>query len=394
MNRRSLINTLIAGLAIPLAPASLALAARSSGRRLILVELSGANDGLNTVVPIADERYREIRPTIGMGTNEVFNIGNGLALHNALTPLADAWQAGDLSIIQGLGYPGQNRSHFKSIALWETGGDGSKAGKTGWLTQDVENMIGAEDLDAHGVSLDGGMGIFASPSGVWLSMTSLNQFRSLGETTERLASTSINGKSTNPALAMVLDRGQSLNTAMSRISKKIARIRSNSRLRFDAGDLGRQAAMAAQLIDAGIDAPVLKIKIDGFDTHENQTWRHRDLLQNLGRALAGLRNALLDSGHWENTLIMTYSEFGRRAVENESGGTDHGTAAPHFMMGGAVSGGIWGIHPDLGALNEGDMAYTQDYRSVYDLVLAEWFGLPKNRFKGFSNSIMNGILTT
>lgn len=394
MNRRSLINTLIAGLAIPLAPASLALAARSSGRRLILVELSGANDGLNTVVPIADERYREIRPTIGMGTNEVFNIGNGLALHNALTPLADAWQAGDLSIIQGLGYPGQNRSHFKSIALWETGGDGSKAGKTGWLTQDVENMIGAEDLDAHGVSLDGGMGIFASPSGVWLSMTSLNQFRSLGETTERLASTSINGKSTNPALAMVLDRGQSLNTAMSRISKKIARIRSNSRLRFDAGDLGRQAAMAAQLIDAGIDAPVLKIKIDGFDTHENQTWRHRDLLQNLGRALAGLRNALLDSGHWENTLIMTYSEFGRRAVENESGGTDHGTAAPHFMMGGAVSGGIWGIHPDLGALNEGDMAYTLDYRSVYDLVLAEWFGLPKNQFKGFSNSIMNGILTT
>ena len=266
MNRRSLINALIAGLAIPLAPASLALAAKSTGRRLILVELSGANDGLNTVVPITDERYREIRPNIGMGTNDVFSIDKGLALHNALTPLADAWEAGDLSIIQGLGYPGQNRSHFKSIALWETGGDGLKAGKTGWLTEDIENMIGAENLDAHGVSLDGGMGVFASSSGLWLSMTSLNQFSSLDETTERLASTANYGKAANPALAMVLDRGQALNTAMSRISKKIARMSPNSQLRFNAGDLGRQAAMAAQLIDAGIDAPVLKIKIDGFDT--------------------------------------------------------------------------------------------------------------------------------
>ena len=393
MNRRSLINALIAGLAIPLAPASLALAAKSTGRRLILVELSGANDGLNTVVPITDERYREIRPNIGMEINDVFSIEKGIALHNALTPLADAWEAGDLSIIQGLGYPGQNRSHFKSIALWETGGDGLKAGETGWLTEDIENMIGAENLDAHGVSLDGGMGVFASSSGLWLSMTSLNQFSSLDETTERLASTANYGKAANPALAMVLDRGQALNTAMSRISKKIARMSPNSQLRFNAGDFGRQAAMAAQLIDAGIDAPVLKIKIDGFDTHENQTWRHRELLQDLGRGLAGLRHALMNSGHWENTLIMTYSEFGRRAVENESGGTDHGTAAPHFMMGGAVSGGIWGIHPDLGALDEGDMAYTMDYRSVYDLVLTDWFGLSKNRFKSFSNSIINGILS-
>lgn len=392
MNRRSLLNALIAGLAIPLAPVSLSLAAQATGRRLILVELSGANDGLNTVVPIKDERYRQIRPSIGMAENEVFSIGNGLALHNALSPLYDVWQAGDLSIIQGLGYPGQNRSHFKSIALWETGGDGLKAGKTGWLTEDIEKMIKDENLDAHGISLDGGMGVFASSSGIWLSMTSLNQFTSLSKITERLTSNSRRTKVTNPALAMMLDRGQALNTSMSRISKKITRRRFNNQLRFDAGDLGRQAAMAAQLIDAGIDAPVLKIKIDGFDTHENQSWRHRDLLKELSRALAGLRHALMDSGHWGNTLIMSYSEFGRRAVENESGGTDHGTAAPHFMMGGTVQGGIWGAHPDLGALNEGDMAFTMDYRSVYDLILKDWFGLTKNRFNGFSNSILNGIL--
>ena len=100
--------------------------------------------------------------------------------------------------------------------------------------------------------------------------------------------------------------------------------------------------MAASLIDAGIDAPVLKLKIDGFDTHENQTWRHRSLLRNLAKGLSGLRKAIMRSGHWEDTLIMTYSEFGRQALENESGGTDHGTAALHFLMSGALEGGLWG----------------------------------------------------
>ena len=113
-------------------------------------------------------------------------------------------------------------------------------------------------------------------------------------------------------------------------------------MRISAGDFEKQANMAASLIDAGIDAPVLKLKIDGFDTHENQTWRHHSLLRNLAKGLSGLRKALMRSGHWEDTLIMTYSEFGRQALENESGGTDHGTAALHFVMSGALEGGLWG----------------------------------------------------
>ena len=179
MNRRDLMHFLAAGIAIPLAPLTMSAASARTGRRLILVELSGANDGLNTVVPIKDERYREIRPQIGLKEKDVFGLGKGLALHSAMNRLDEAWQAGDLAIMQGLGYPGQNRSHFKSIALWETGGDGSKSGKNGWLTEDIEGMDGGNQLDAHGISLDGGMGVFASPSGIWLSMTSLNQVSTL-----------------------------------------------------------------------------------------------------------------------------------------------------------------------------------------------------------------------
>ena len=306
------------------------------------------------------------------------------SLTDATLPL----QAGDLAIMQGLGYPGQNRSHFKSIALWETGGDGTKSGKNGWLTEDIEQMTGSDQLDAHGISLDGGMGIFASPSGVWLSMTSLGQFSTLQKKLVIPNQT----LSSNPALSFVLDRAHALNSSMQSISSKISRLR-NKNLNINAGDFGKQASMAAYLIDAGISAPVLKLKIGSFDTHENQTWRHRRLLQDLSKGLSGLRRALIQSGHWDNTLIMTYSEFGRRAKENESGGTDHGTAAPHFLMSGSLEGGLWGIHPDLGNLTDGDVKFTTDYRVVYDKILSDWFGLDQNRFQNYRSNITDGLFS-
>ena len=388
MNRRDLINFLAAGIAIPLAPISISAASIKSGKRLILVELSGANDGLNTVIPIKDERYGELRPRIKIDRSKAFNLGNGLVLNSAMRSLDDALQAGDLAIMQGLGYPGQNRSHFKSIALWETGGDGTKSGKNGWLTEDIEQMTGSDQLDAHGISLDGGMGIFASPSGVWLSMTSLGQFSTLQKKLVIPNQT----LSSNPALSFVLDRAHALNSSMQSISSKISRLR-NKNLNINAGDFGKQASMAAYLIDAGISAPVLKLKIGSFDTHENQTWRHRRLLQDLSKGLSGLRRALIQSGHWDNTLIMTYSEFGRRAKENESGGTDHGTAAPHFLMSGSLEGGLWGIHPDLGNLTDGDVKFTTDYRVVYDKILSDWFGLDQNRFQNYRSNITDGLFS-
>ncbi|MDC0603889.1 DUF1501 domain-containing protein [Amylibacter sp.] len=388
MNRRDLINFLAAGIAIPLAPISISAASIKSGKRLILVELSGANDGLNTVIPIKDERYGELRPRIKIDRSKAFNLGNGLVLNSAMRSLDGALQAGDLAIMQGLGYPGQNRSHFKSIALWETGGDGTKSGKNGWLTEDIEQMTGSDQLDAHGISLDGGMGIFASPSGVWLSMTSLGQFSTL----QKKLVVPNQTLSSNPALSFVLDRAHALNSSMQSISSKISRLR-NKNLNINAGDFGKQASMAAYLIDAGISAPVLKLKIGSFDTHENQTWRHRRLLQDLSKGLSGLRRALIQSGHWDNTLIMTYSEFGRRAKENESGGTDHGTAAPHFLMSGSLEGGLWGIHPDLGNLTDGDVKFTTDYRVVYDKILSDWFGLDQNRFQNYRSNITDGLFS-
>jgi len=388
MDRRKVLSSLVAGLSLPLAPIQLAEAAARSGRRLILVELSGANDGLNTVVPWANDRYRAIRPSVSLNRSDLITLDDQLGLNDALSSLGPAWQAGEMAIIQGLGYPEQNRSHFKSIALWETGGDGNRAGRNGWLTEDVEAM--GSRFDAHGISLDGGMGVFASSSGLWLSFTSLHHLQTLSAANAGLGGTV--SDSANPALSMLLDRGNALDSAMGQISAKIQQKGLGRHVNIDGGDLGRQAALAATLISAGVDAPVLKMKIGGFDTHENQRGDHERLLRDLGRSLAGLRSALKQSGHWDQTLILTYSEFGRRATENYSQGTDHGTAAPHLLLGGGVRGGLFGRHPDLEDLEDGDLKYTLDYRSVYQRLLAGWFGLPDNRFSGFEDASLDGLL--
>ncbi len=384
MDRRAALKILTAGLMIPVVPIKIAHAAKMSGRRLVLIELSGANDGLNTIIPNNDHRYRELRPNIGLDKSETISLSNDFGLHEAMKPMGRLWESGEMAVVHGLGYPGANRSHFKSIALWETGGDGTAAGRTGWLTEDVENMPGQEQLEAHGISLDGGMGIFSSPSGVWLSMTSAQQFMEL--TSDEVPKT----KTENQALQMLLDRAHTLNSSMESISKKLKKSYARE-FRIEGGDLGAQFSRAILLINAGINSPILKVKIGGFDTHEGQPWRHRNRLRNLARAIEGFSKALKQINQWDNTLIMTYSEFGRRAAENYTQGTDHGTAAPHFLLGGSVKGGFWGVHPDLGNLNDGDMVFTMDYRSVYERILGDWFMLKENKFFKFRNDELKNI---
>ena len=387
MHRRQILNSLLSGLILPLVPLKIASAAAKTGRRIVLIELSGANDGLNTVIPFTNDRYFDLRPKLAIQKDARFNISNSLALHSALTDLGSIWERGDLAVIQGLGYPGANRSHFKSIALWETGGDGSGSGETGWLTEDIEGLGSAYDFDAHGISLDGGMGVFTSKNGVWLSMTSAEQFK-------RLSQTAMTAKTTsqNPALEMLLTRAAALNSSMERITNKLNTSRGRN-FNMRAGDLGRQLSLASTLIAAGIDTPVLKVKIDGFDTHEDQPWRHQRLLEDLGRAMSGFAQQMRKIGQWDNTLVLTYSEFGRRAVENSTRGTDHGTAAPHFLAGGSINGGIYGTHPSLSKLIDGDMQFTMDYRSVYDWILSQWFEIENNRFKTYRAAELNTLVS-
>lgn len=388
MNRRTLLKSLSAAMILPvgLSPLQTLLAANAvgTGRRLVLIELTGANDGLNTLVPINNDHYHRLRPAIGLTKSQVISLEDDVAMHQSMRPLMKLWQRGELAWVQGLGYPQPNRSHFKSIALWESGGDGAKEGRSGWLTHDIEHQLGRRITDAHGISLKGDLNLFNSSGGRWMSMASASQIES---TSVPLPSS---GKQYNATLDLVAGKMHELHHTLDSLSSKLKKAPAVKSI--GAGVLGNQLSQVVRLIRSGVDTPVYRVQLGGFDTHKNQLGRHAALLKQLAKSIAGMRNALEKDDEWQNTLVMTYSEFGRRAAENNAGGTDHGTAAPHLITGGAVKGGLYGKAPDLGVLIDGDPAHTMDYRAVYEQVLRNWFGVESNQFVPYVSPNLQGLL--
>jgi len=389
MDRRSLLKSIAAGLTLPvgLTPMQTLMAANgvANGRRLVLVELTGANDGLNTLVPVNNDYYHRLRPSIGLQKNNVIPIGNQMAFHSALKPLMRLWDKGELAWVQGLGYPQPNRSHFASIALWESGGDGVRAGRSGWLTHDIEHRLGRVVNDAHGISLKGDLSLFNSQSGRWMSLQSTSQIDP-NDVALPEAETQY-----NTTLDLVTAKMQELHHTLGSLSVKLRKVPPVKAL--PGGTLGNQLAQVLQLIQAGVDTPVYRVQLGGFDTHDYQLGRHARLLKRLSGAINGFARALQSDGEWNNTLVMTYSEFGRRAAENFSGGTDHGTAAPHLLTGGRIRGGLYGTAPDLSVLIDGDPDFTMDYRCVYERVLRDWFDITDNRFAEFSTPDLHELMS-
>lgn len=377
MHRRLLLQ-LLGGLSVlPLVPGT--SLAKTSNRRVILLELAGANDGLNTVVPFKDDRYHELRPSIGLKQSSIISIDDYFGFNNALEGLMPLWEKGDMAVVHGLGYPNPNRSHFASIALWETGGDGNRPRRNGWITHDIEHAYALSKVDAHGISLGGGMGAFTSAGGNWLSMKSAGQFSDRNIESSLSNTTKGTTKQSNAMMALLLDRAATLQSSIDQISNKVNN-NPHPVKPAGGGDFNAQVAHTINLINAGIDAPVLKISLSGFDTHENQPGRHTNLLKSLGKGVATLQKELSKTDNWNNTVVISYSEFGRRAAQNRSNGTDHGTAAAHFVFGGNVNGGLHGEHPDLGSLENGDLQFTMDYRALYSSVIEDWLQLPSNAF--------------
>ena len=386
MDRRTLLK-LLSGLSVlQLAPEVLLSAPQ--GRRVILLELAGANDGLNTVVPYNDDRYHELRPTLGLKSKDVIALDDYFGFHHGLKNLMPLWERNEMAIVHGLGYPNPNRSHFASIALWEAGNDGNdNSRRKGWITHDLEHSFSMSSVDAHGISLGGGMGVFQSPKGNWLSMETANQFSNRSINIEQLEN-----KKANPMMRLLQENAETLSTSIDRISKKVESNKHPVKA-VKAGSFHAQIAHAINLINSGVDAPAIKISLGGFDTHEGQSYRHKALMDQLASGVSRLRKELRSTDNWNNTVIMTYSEFGRTAAENRSGGTDHGTAAGHFIFGGNINGGFHGSHPDLGNLLNRDLQYTMDYRALYNGVLSDWMGVTGNTFNQHQNDALNNLFS-
>ncbi len=345
---------------------------RAVPRLLVLLELRGGNDGLNTVAPVEDGRYFDLRPRLALRGEDVVALGEGMALHPALAPLRALWDAREMTVIRGVGYPRPNLSHFRSIEIWDTASDSGRYLHEGWLTRAVLQgpafraaaadgvVIGATDLGPLG----GGARAIALADPARFARQA------------RLAGTAETAEARG-ALAHLL-----------RVERDVARAGAELRpdvnfvAEFPPGPFGIAMRRAAEVAATG-RVPIIRVPLGGFDTHQNQSNVHAALLRRMAEGVLALRAALAEIGLWRDTLVLTYSEFGRRPRENSSGGTDHGTASVMFAFGARLTGGFVGDPPSLARLDDdGNLRHTTDFRAVYATVLERWWELDSVRVLG------------
>jgi len=349
---------------------------------LILVELQGANDGLNTVIPLNQKYYYRLRPNIGIKKNKILTISEENGLHYSLKNIAKTYENGNVKIVQNLGYPHAVLSHFRSIDIWETGGDGKKQYRNGWLVDSLNKYSDKLITDAKGMFLDNSNSIFRGGQNGFLGPTALGLEPEEIEIRDTVVP--VDTRKSFGLLNEIIKKRKENSSLLKILTNKFSKVK--NKYSFGGGQLGKQLTNVCNLIASDVYIPVYKVALGSFDTHNNQSNTHRNLLRDLDTSLSSTINALKDIGVWKDTLIMTYSEFGRRANENGSRGTDHGMAAPHFILGGSIEGGITGQYDDLSDLWNNNINYKVDYRSLYEFVLRKHFNIDDNPFSKFVNS--------
>ena len=341
------------------------------GRILLLIELKGGNDGLNTVIPYADAKYRELRPGIGVAREHTIQLDEKVGLHNKLEPLMDSWKAGDLAIVQGVGYPYPNRSHFRSIEIWDTASASNQTLSEGWIAQAFKGAALPKGVGVDSIVVDTNALPSTGPELRTIVMQDAENFLRQATALKDTGGMKDGG---NPALRHLLAVRQEINGAAKGLADKLRAAAAPKDAYPQEVLLGRQLDLATRVITARVPVVVIKAALGGFDTHANQVQPHERLLGFLATNLATLRKNLIAADLWNDVLVMTYSEFGRRVRQNASGGTDHGTAAPLFVMGGGVKGGLHGAYPSLSDLTDGDLKHTVDFRSVFATVAQGCWG--------------------
>ncbi len=356
------------------------------GRILVVIQLSGGNDGLNTVIPYRHEVYRASRPTLAIPATDVRRVDDELGLHPALRGLADLLEQGWLAIVQGVGYPHPNRSHFESMDIWHTCQRKDHRRSEGWLGRYLEQGTqgAAADVPALHLGDEPQPLALASRSLRVPSVRSLDQFRLEALDAERRSTLTELTSLPRPGSEDLLSFVQSSTTSALTVAERLSRAIES--LPTAAGspptELGRKLGHIARFITAGLATRIYYVAIDGFDTHSQQAAAHAGLLRQLGEAVAWFLGDLAAHGEQDRVLVMCFSEFGRRVAENASAGTDHGAAAPMFLAGPSVRPGLIGPHPSLTDLEEGDLRHHTDFRQVYACVLEQWLGCPSEPILG------------
>ena len=365
--------------------AEASLVADSNDHVLVVLELAGGNDGLNTVVPFEDALYYKNRRRLGLPKGQVQKLNELVGLHPNMVSMAELFKAGELAIVQGVGYPRPDRSHFRSMEIWHTASTEAVAPSTGWLGRCLDSRDPAGgDQPPRGMSLTG-----SAPQAMLANhrvfpvvsqLDSFNQEDDAGAASGQLRRKLTTGPDAGGPLGFLRRQSDAVYQMADRLKAATEKYKAGTE--YPGGSLGDQLRRAAQIIAGRIGVRVLFASQDGYDTHANQLETHANLLGELSNALAAFRKDLTTQGVADQVVVMAFSEFGRRVDENASAGTDHGAASSLFLLGPKVNGGLVGKYPSLAELGEGDLVYNTDFRSVYATLLDRWLGCDARKVLG------------
>jgi uncharacterized protein (DUF1501 family) len=365
---------------------------------LVVVQLTGGNDGLNTVVPFADPDYAKLRPTLKLSTNQLKKVNDQIGLHPSLEGLAKLLQDQTLCIVQGVGYPNPDQSHFRSMDIWQAASTAPSATE-GWLGRALKQLPAPPAFHVAGPNEASPLALADAPVRV-PSIASLEDFQlrtsSSSGGTDKKEQRALMEAAARPRAALsprergsgegagLLDFVQrtAVNTYSS--SHRLQEVAKNyqPKVTFPDVPLANHLKLAAQLINADLGARIFYVSIDNFDTHANQLNTHANLLRQLSDSITAFYQDMSAWGHKDRILMMTFSEFGRRPYENGSQGTDHGAAAPMFLVGSKVKAGPVGKHPSLTDHNQGNLKHSIDFRQVYAAILDKWLGVNSKEVLG------------
>ena len=365
-----------------------------AARALVVVHLAGGNDGLNTVAPVDDAAYRRLRPALALGRGETLPIDRGLALHGALAGFKRLYEAGQLAIVQGVGYPKPDRSHFRSADIWHSASLEPEKTPTGWVGRlcACDGLASTSRMPALMIGNDKVPLILVGEQGPAPQLDRLDALAlptgpadagtgARAEAMRELARE--DGAGSGTAVEFLRRTARAAQDSAAPIERAAARGKTAGA--YPATQLGASMKIAAQLVLGGLDCSAYYVRHQGFDTHAFQEPVHGLLLQELADSLAAFWSDVEAGGAAKRVVVLVWSEFGRRASENGSKGTDHGAAAPVFVLGSSIRGGLIGAHPSLEERDldeEKDVKFTTDFRSIYAALLEDWIGVPSKTVLG------------
>lgn len=372
------------------------------GTILVVLQMAGGNDGINTVVPYSSDYYHKARPHIGLPADKILKLSDNVGFHPAMTGFKNLYDSGNLAVVQGVGYPNPNRSHFRSTEIWQTASDSDKFDKDGWIGRYFDNACGGCDPTV-GVALEQQLPqSFFSHTSKGVCMTNPENYRFISgnhphggqpdmveASYEKLndiesvpADANSGGSIGMLASAKPMTGGRAvdfiertaLDAQVSSDEIRAIAARVQNQAQYPGSQLGSSLKLVAKLIGGGLPTRIYYVSQGGYDTHTNQIATQQRLLGDLGDSMKAFVDDMKAQGNMQRVLVMTFSEFGRRVSDNANGGTDHGAAAPMFIVGNKVKAGLLGAYPSLAPqdLFEGDIKYNVDFRSVYASVLEDW----------------------